>query len=85
MLHGINHNMFGMCDPAQCGTITLAEIDARLQALGLELGARVESFQTSDVLVVSRMARLRLSTQSSAIACAARSVRVGTYTVNLYR
>jgi 3-dehydroquinate dehydratase-2 len=47
MLHGINHNMFGMRDPVQYGTITLAEIDARLQALGLELGVQVESFQTN--------------------------------------
>ncbi|PRX32852.1 3-dehydroquinate dehydratase [Paraburkholderia sp. BL18I3N2] len=47
MLHGINHNMFGKRDPVQYGTITLAEIDARLQALGVELGARVESFQTN--------------------------------------
>ncbi|ANJ72073.1 type II 3-dehydroquinate dehydratase [Ralstonia insidiosa] len=47
MLHGINHNMFGKRDPAQYGTITLAEIDARLQALGEELGVQVESFQTN--------------------------------------
>ncbi|CAG9253582.1 type II 3-dehydroquinate dehydratase [Paraburkholderia caribensis] len=47
MLHGINHNMFGKRDPAQYGTVTLAEIDARLQALGVELGVRVESFQTN--------------------------------------
>lgn len=47
MLHGVNHNMFGKRDPAQYGTITLAEIDARLQALGRELGAEVESFQTN--------------------------------------
>jgi 3-dehydroquinate dehydratase-2 len=48
MLHGINHNMFGKRDPKQYGTITLAEIDARLQALGRELGAEIESFQTND-------------------------------------
>ena len=48
MLHGINHNMFGKRDPAQYGTITLAEIDARLQALGRELGVDVVSFQTND-------------------------------------
>ena len=48
MLHGINHNMFGKRDPKQYGTITLAEIDAKLQALGSELGAEVESFQTND-------------------------------------
>ena len=47
MLHGINHNMFGKRDPKQYGTITLAEIDARLRALGQELGAEVESFQTN--------------------------------------
>ena len=47
MLHGINHNMFGKRDPVQYGTITLAEIDARLQALAVELGVRVESFQTN--------------------------------------
>lgn len=47
MLHGINHDMFGKRDPKQYGTITLAEIDARLQALGRELGATVDSFQTN--------------------------------------
>ena len=47
MLHGINHNMFGKRDPVQYGTITLAEIDVRLQALGVELGVQVESFQTN--------------------------------------
>ncbi len=48
MLHGINHNMFGKRDPKQYGTITLAQIDAQLQALGGELGAEVESYQTND-------------------------------------
>ena len=47
MLHGINHNMFGRRDPVQYGTITLDEIDARLQALGKELGVEVVSFQTN--------------------------------------
>jgi 3-dehydroquinate dehydratase-2 len=47
MLHGINHNMFGKRDPVQYGTVTLAEIDAQLKALGRELGAEVESFQTN--------------------------------------
>ncbi|GLU33583.1 type II 3-dehydroquinate dehydratase [Trinickia caryophylli] len=47
MLHGINHNMFGKRDPAQYGTVTLAEIDARLHSLGEELGVRIESFQTN--------------------------------------
>ena len=47
MLHGINHNMFGKRDPAQYGTVTLAEIDARLASLGGELGVDVVSFQTN--------------------------------------
>ena len=47
MLHGINHNMFGKRDPAQYGTITLADIDARLQDLADELDVTVESFQTN--------------------------------------
>jgi 3-dehydroquinate dehydratase-2 len=47
MLHGINHNMFGKRDPRQYGTVTLADIDQALQALGEELGAQVESFQSN--------------------------------------
>ena len=47
MLHGINHNMFGKRDPRQYGTATLADIDQALQALGEELGAHVECFQTN--------------------------------------
>ena len=47
MLHGINHDMFGKRDPTQYGTVTLAEIDARLAALGKDLGAAVECFQTN--------------------------------------
>jgi 3-dehydroquinate dehydratase-2 len=46
-LNGINLNMFGKRDPAQYGTITLAEIDAQLKKLGQELGADVECFQTN--------------------------------------
>ncbi len=46
-LNGINLNMFGKRDPAQYGTTTLAEIDAQLIALGKELGAEVECFQTN--------------------------------------
>ncbi len=46
-LNGINLNMFGKRDPAQYGTITLAEIDAQVKKLGQELGADVECFQTN--------------------------------------
>jgi 3-dehydroquinate dehydratase-2 len=47
MLHGINHNMFGKRDPAQYGTVTLDEIDARLHALGAGLGAELSTFQSN--------------------------------------
>jgi 3-dehydroquinate dehydratase-2 len=47
VLNGINLNMFGKRDPKQYGTVTLAQIDAQLQALGKELGAEVECFQTN--------------------------------------
>ena len=47
VLNGINLNMFGKRDPKQYGTITLDEINARLSALGQELGTQVECFQTN--------------------------------------
>ncbi len=46
-LNGINLNMFGKRDPAQYGTVTLAEIDTQVNKLGQELGASVECFQTN--------------------------------------
>ncbi len=46
-LHGINLNMFGKRDPAQYGTVTLAEINASLTALGAELGCTLEAYQTN--------------------------------------
>ena len=47
MLHGVNHNMFGKREPKYYGTITLAEIDAKLGGLARELGVEVTSFQTN--------------------------------------
>jgi len=46
MLHGINHAMFGKRDPKQYGTITLGQIDEALVALGKEVGAEIESYQS---------------------------------------
>jgi 3-dehydroquinate dehydratase II len=46
-LHGVNLNMFGKRDPKMYGTITLAQIDARLAELGKELGTEVSCFQTN--------------------------------------
>ena len=47
VLHGINLDMFGRRDPASYGTVTLAEIDARLGTLASDLGIDVETFQTN--------------------------------------
>jgi 3-dehydroquinate dehydratase-2 len=48
VLHGVNLDMFGKRDTEQYGTITLAEIDARLVVLGRELGTEVQAFQTNN-------------------------------------
>ena len=48
VLHGVNLNMFGKRDPAQYGTVTLDEINRKLEELGKELGCAVETFQTND-------------------------------------
>ncbi len=48
MLHGINHNMFGKREPAQYGTISLAEINESLAALAGALGVRIQCFQTNN-------------------------------------
>ncbi len=47
VLNGVNLNMFGKRDPKQYGTVTLEEINSNLAALGQELGAEVECFQTN--------------------------------------
>ena len=47
VLNGINLNMFGKRDPAQYGTATLDEINGDVIALGKQLGADVEAFQTN--------------------------------------
>ena len=47
LLNGVNLNMFGHRDPKQYGTVTLAQIEQRVKALGAGLGAEVECFQTN--------------------------------------
>ncbi len=47
-LHGINLDMFGKRDPAQYGTVTLAQIDEQLQLLAQQLGVEVSCFQSND-------------------------------------
>ena len=47
VLHGPNLNLFGRREPHIYGTTTLAEIDAKLQALAAEFGAELECFQSN--------------------------------------
>lgn len=47
VLHGVNLNMFGRRDPAQYGSITLAEINAALERLASELEVELATFQTN--------------------------------------
>lgn len=45
VLHGPNLNLLGKREPGIYGRLTLAEIDARLRALGAELGVTVSTYQ----------------------------------------
>lgn len=47
VLNGPNLNLLGTREPEHYGRMTLADIDARLAALGRELGVAVETFQSN--------------------------------------
>lgn len=47
VLHGPNLNLFGRREPHIYGTTTLAQIDERLTTLAVELGVRIEIFQSN--------------------------------------
>jgi len=47
VLHGPNLNLLGLREPEHYGRTTLAEIDARLQRLAGDLGAKVECAQSN--------------------------------------
>ena len=47
VVHGPNLNLLGTREPEVYGRQTLADIDAQLVALGLELGAEVATFQSN--------------------------------------
>ena len=47
ILHGPNLNLFGRREPHIYGTMTLGEIDAKLQALASELGVRLTIVQSN--------------------------------------
>ena len=47
VIHGPNLNLLGQREPSVYGTTTLKEIDARIAAVGAEVGVRVETFQSN--------------------------------------
>ena len=47
VLHGPNLNLFGRREPHIYGTTTLAEINAKLEALAAELGVELEILQSN--------------------------------------
>ncbi len=48
VLHGVNLNMLGHRDPAIYGTVTLPELQVRIEEFAVELGLRVRFSQTND-------------------------------------
>ncbi|MDT0328502.1 type II 3-dehydroquinate dehydratase [Nocardiopsis lambiniae] len=56
LLNGPNLNLLGTRDPAQYGTTTLAEVEARVTALGGELGVDVVCAQSNtEGILVDRL------------------------------
>ena len=47
VIHGPNLNMLGKRDPSKYGTLTIADINKRMQALGSESGYKIEFFQSN--------------------------------------
>ncbi|MBU1191434.1 MAG: type II 3-dehydroquinate dehydratase [Gammaproteobacteria bacterium] len=47
VLNGPNLNLLGTREPEHYGSVTLADITARLSTLGEELGVSIESFQSN--------------------------------------
>lgn len=47
VLHGPNLNLLGLREPAVYGSLSLPEIDERLEAVGAQLGLEVRSYQSN--------------------------------------
>jgi 3-dehydroquinate dehydratase-2 len=60
VLHGVNLNMLGHRDPAIYGTMTLPELQVRIEEFAAELGLRVRFSQTNaEGELIERLHRLR--------------------------
>lgn len=60
VMHGVNLDMLGRRDPAHYGTLTLSELEQRVDAFAAELGLRARFFQTnSERELVERLHLLR--------------------------
>jgi 3-dehydroquinate dehydratase-2 len=60
VLHGVNLNMLGHRDPAIYGTMTLPELQVRIEEFAVELGLRVRFSQTNfEGELIERLHRLR--------------------------
>jgi 3-dehydroquinate dehydratase-2 len=60
VMHGVNLDMLGQRDPEHYGTLTLAELEQRVDAFAAELGLRARFFQTnSERELVERLHLLR--------------------------
>jgi 3-dehydroquinate dehydratase II len=60
VLHGVNLDMLGRRDPEHYGTLTLPELELRVEGYAEELGLRARCFATNaEVEFVERLHRLR--------------------------
>ena len=67
ILHGPNLNLFGRREPHIYGTMTLAEINTRLQALASELGVEIEILQSNHEGVLIDKLHERIDTAQGAL------------------
>jgi 3-dehydroquinate dehydratase-2 len=60
VMHGVNLDMLGHRDPAIYGSLTLPELQVRIEEFAAELGLRVRFSQTnSEAELIERLHRLR--------------------------
>ncbi len=60
VVHGVNLDMLGRRDPAIYGTLTLAQLESRIEEFAAELGLRVRCFQTNaESELIARLHRAR--------------------------